>query len=82
MVKLRYRGTMAELTGKKDEEVEIGDVAGVLSYLQSQYGKNVAKQAKRMLITVQGTNIQLLNRFKTALDDGDTVCFLPLAAGG
>jgi len=82
MVELRYRGGLAELTGMKREEIETGDVAGVISYLQNQYGKKTAKQAKRMLITVQGTNIQLLNRFKTTLNDGDTVSFLPLAAGG
>ena len=82
MVQLRYRGGLAEMTGKKTEDIDASSIAGVMSYIESQYGKTAMKQAKRMLITVSGTSIQLLNRFKTPLSDGDTVSFLPLAAGG
>ena len=82
MVQLRYRGGLASITGKKTEEINASSVAEVMSYIEDQYGKTAMKQAKRMLITVGGTNIQLLNRFKTSLSDGDIVSFLPLAAGG
>ena len=82
LITLRYRGSLAELTGKKAEQMDAANVAEVISYIKNQYGNAAAKQAERMLITVNGTGIQLLGRFKTPLADGDVVAFLPLAAGG
>ena len=82
MITLRYRGNLAELTGKTAEEIDASNVAEVISYIRNQYGKAAAKQAERMLITVNATGIHLLARFKTPLEDGDVVSFLPLAAGG
>ena len=50
--------------------------------------KNVARgfhahrNLQQMLIAVNGTNIQLLERCKTRLNEGDRVAFLPLSGGG
>lgn len=82
MAELKYWGEMMALTGKKGEELHAASVAEVLSFVEKQYGKAALKEAKRMLITVDGTNIQLLSRFKTPLSGGETVSFLPLSGGG
>lgn len=81
-VKVKYWGDMLTLTGKKQEEISATTVNDVLSYLQTQYGKASLKAAKRMLIAVNGTNIQLLGRYKTPLAEGDVIAFFPLCAGG
>ena len=82
MAELTYWGGMKALTGKKGEPVQAGSIAEVFLFLETQYGKAARKEARRMLITVDGTNIQLLQRFKTPLSDGATVSFLPLSGGG
>lgn len=82
MAELKYWGELMALTGKRSEALQAGSIAEVLSFLERQYGKAALKEAKRMLITVDGTNIQLLERFKTPLSGGATVSFLPLSGGG
>lgn len=82
MAELKYWGELMALTGKKSETTQAASVSEVLSFVEKQYGKAALKEAKRMLIAVDGTNIQLLNRFKTPLSDGSTVSFLPLSGGG
>ncbi|MDL2236179.1 MoaD/ThiS family protein [Christensenellaceae bacterium OttesenSCG-928-L17] len=82
MVTLKYWGSLMELTGKRSECVEAQTLAEVLAFLERTYGKECLKQAKRMLIAVDGTNIQLLSRYKTSLKGGQTVSFLPLSGGG
>ena len=82
MAVIKYRGHMTKLTGKNEETVNAASVSDVLSYIRDTYGKAAHKEAKRMLIAVNGTNIQHLGRYKTALKDGDSVAFFPLSAGG
>lgn len=82
MAELNYWGALAALTGKKSEALHAGSIAEVLSFVEKQYGRAAFQEAKRMLITVDGTNIQLLERFKTPLSGGETVSFLPLSGGG
>lgn len=82
MAELIYWGKLKDLTEKKGESVDIRDVSAALAHIEKQYGKAALKEAKRMLIAVDGTNIQLLERFKTTLRDGQTVSFLPLSGGG
>lgn len=82
MIHIKYWGSLMDTVGKKEEQIEAQTVGEVISYIQSQYGKAAAKEAKSMLIVVNGTNIQLLQRYKTPLADGETVTFMPLSAGG
>lgn len=82
MIYLKYWGGMKDLTGKAGEEITAGTMADVLHHIETAYGKPGLKEAKRMLITVDSTNIQLLARYKTPLADGATVMFLPLSGGG
>lgn len=82
MVTLKYWGGMLDLTKKNTEDIQAATVADALAFIENTYGKAGLKEAKRMLITVDGTNIQLLSRYKTPLANGATVAFLPLSAGG
>lgn len=82
MIELKYWGGLEPLTGKRFEEISASTVGEVLDFIQGQYGKAALKEAKRMLIAVNGTNIQLLDRYKTTLSEGDKVTFMPLSAGG
>ncbi len=81
-IQVKYWGELITLTGKKDDEVEASSVAELIKQLEKTYGKAAAKEGKRMLIAVNGTNIQLLERCKTRLNEGDRVAFLPLSGGG
>ncbi len=82
MINLIYWGGLREVTGKKDEKTLAGNVGEALSFIEERYGKAGLKEARRMLIVVNGTNIQLLQKFKTPLKDDDVVSFMPLSAGG
>ena len=82
MIELKYWGGLMVIVGKKSETIDAGTEDDVLNYIKTQYGKAAQREAKRMLIVVNGTNIQLLNRYKTKLSASDQVAFLPLSAGG
>ncbi len=72
-VEVQYLGNMAEVTGKRQEVMRADSVDDILSYIEEQYGKAVLKEAKRMIIAVNGTDIRLLARCKTGLAHGDRV---------
>ena len=40
------------------------------------------REAKRMLIVINGESIQLRRGYKTALAEGDCLSFLPICGGG
>lgn len=81
-VTLRYRGPLQDQT-KITEEIAFGDyISDVLKHIKQLYGKNAYKQARSMLITINGESIVNRKVFKSELKDGDTVSFLPVSAGG
>lgn len=82
MAELIYYGKLRELTGKKSESADVKTIEDALRLIGAEYGRTAGKEARRMLITVNGTGIQLLDRYRTALGSGDSVSFLPLGAGG
>lgn len=82
MAELKYHGDMKSLTGKASENCNAKDIKEVFTYLKAAYGKPCEKEAKKMLIVINGTSIQLKEGFKTKLDDNDTVSFLPVCGGG
>ena len=82
MVSIVYRDDLSELTDKSSDTVEAGTVKEVLTFIKVTYGKSAYKLAKKMLITVNGDSITLLDNTKTRLQNGDTVSFLPICGGG
>ena len=81
-VDVTYRGALPELTGTSSELVEAGTVAEVMAHIKRKYPKEAYREAKRMLIVVNGESIQLRRGIKTALAEGDRLSFLPICGGG
>jgi molybdopterin synthase sulfur carrier subunit len=81
-INVTYRGDLAQVIGKRDEQIEAATIAEALRYIKAAYGKEAYRAAKSMLIVVNGVGIHHGKVFATQLADGDKVSFLPLAAGG
>ncbi|MCL2600245.1 MAG: MoaD/ThiS family protein [Treponema sp.] len=81
-VTVKYRAHLATLTGTATEEIEAATVKDVLRHVKTRFGTDAEKQAKVMLIAVNGKTILQLSGFKTALGSGDEVCFFPICGGG
>ena len=81
-VRIKYRGSLAALTGTAEEILEAADVKDVLRFIRERHGREAEKSARTMLIAVNGESILLLRRYKTVLNEGDVLSFFPLCAGG
>lgn len=81
-VKVVYRGALPELTGTGEERVEAAAVAEVMAHIKRKYPKEAYREAKRMLIVINGESIQLRQGYRTALSEGDRLSFLPICGGG
>jgi molybdopterin synthase sulfur carrier subunit len=81
-ITLRYRAQLAALTGKGEDRIEAKDVKDALNHIKKTYGAPAAKTAKTMLIAVNGESILHLKMYKTGLNAGDELSFLPICAGG
>ena len=53
-VKVVYRGALPELTGTGEERVEAATVAEVMAHIKRKYPKEAYREAKRMLIVING----------------------------
>jgi len=81
-VTVKYRSYLAELTKTASESLEAATLKDVLKHIKTHFGAEAEKQAKTMLIAVNGQSVHHLAHFKTALKDGDEVSFLPICGGG
>ncbi len=82
MITVKYRGDLYLKIKKRQEEFKAAKVWDLLQQIKAAYGKEIYKEAKRMLITVNNESILLHKGYKTILKDGDVVTFFPIAAGG
>ncbi|MBQ9979820.1 MAG: MoaD/ThiS family protein [Oscillospiraceae bacterium] len=82
MITVKYRGVLAELTGKLQEQIDAATVNDVMKYVKKTYSAAAYKEAKKLLIVINGDSILLHKGFKTPTSDGDTVSFLPVCGGG
>ncbi len=82
MPRVYYYGSLREMTGKKDEELDVPDVKNCLNTVRQLYGKEAYKEAKRSLITLNGVSILSIDNFKTKTKPEDEVRFLPICGGG
>ena len=80
-VKVYYRA-LSQQTGKTEETIPAETVKDVLAYIKKTYGSDTYKEARRMLIAVDGDSIQLHKGFDTRLEEGMEVRFLPICGGG
>jgi molybdopterin converting factor small subunit len=81
-IAVRYRGNLAEAIGIREESIEAATVAEVLRHVKARTDRATYRNAKAMLIAVNGVSILKKRGFGTALSGGDVVSFLPLASGG
>ena len=81
-VKVRYRAHLAGLTKTGEEQVEAATVKEVIRHIGKCFGTQAEKTAKSMIVAVNGQSILHLDLFKTVLQDGDEVSFLPICGGG
>ena len=81
-ITIKYRGQLALLTGTPEEIFEAKNVEGVLKTIRERHGREAEKTARTMLIALNGESILLLKGYKTKLEEGDTISFFPLCAGG
>jgi molybdopterin synthase sulfur carrier subunit len=81
-VKAKYRGYLTTLTGAAEEDFDEKNVDGLLISIGKRHGRDAEKAARAMIIALNGENILLLKKYKTALKEGDSLSFFPLCAGG
>jgi len=90
-VKIRAFGELIEALGHENviELEEETTVEHILSILAKKHGglkedflRGYHDDQPNMVILINGLNIQLLDKIKTIVRDGDTVSLLPPAAGG
>ena len=79
---VQYRGGLEALTGCKSEVLAAAGVGDVLRQVRRKYGGKAYRQAKAMLIVVDGRSIALAEGFRTKLSGCGEVMFLPVCGGG
>jgi molybdopterin converting factor small subunit len=81
-IRARYRAHLADITAIGEESLEASSVNEVLKHIKKSFGSMAEKTARAMIIAVNGQNILQLKVFKTPLQDGDEVSFVPICGGG
>ncbi|MCL1929307.1 MAG: MoaD/ThiS family protein [Treponema sp.] len=81
-VTVKYRAHLATLTKIASEQITAATVKDVLRHIKAHFGAEAEKLGKTMLIAVNGESILQHAHFKTALQDGDEISFLPICGGG
>ena len=81
-VHVKYRSVLVPLTGTAEETFDARNVEDVLKEIGKRHNREAEKATRAMIIALNGENILLLKRYKTALSAGDTISFFPLGAGG
>ncbi|MDR2434904.1 MAG: MoaD/ThiS family protein [Treponema sp.] len=81
-ITVRYRARLADLTGTGEEIIEADDVREALRLIERKHGAAAERVAKTMLIAVNGESILHLKLYKTPLQAGDVLSFLPICGGG
>lgn len=92
-VLVRFFTTLREITGKKEEQIELSksaSVNSVLKKLSENYGADfndymfdeLGDVRSHLEILVNGRSVSTLSGLKTKLKDGDQVAILPPVGGG
>ncbi|MGE5422165.1 MAG: MoaD/ThiS family protein [Ignavibacteriales bacterium] len=82
MINVQYFGRIRQLTGKQGDEIKAGKVSEVIRQIEKLYGRNIAKEAEKCFVMVNGRNAALIKGFRTQLKSGDLVQILPPTGGG
>lgn len=82
MVTVMYHGRIPDLCGATEDRIDAKTVSDVMRHVRRSYPAEVVREAKKMLIVVNGESILQRRVFRTKLEDGDVVGFLPICGGG
>lgn len=82
MITVKYYAPIRGVTGVTEETLDAASVNDVVRHIKSAYGKEAQKAAKSALVVVNDVSIGQYDDWKTKLNDGDVVGFLPLCGGG
>ena len=92
-VTIRYLSVIREITGPRDEVIEVDNgatVEDVLKMLSKKYGKAFDRRIRsgrdirglQIIYFIDGKNIANLDGFKTAVNDESELVIIPPVAGG
>lgn len=92
-VTVRFFTTLREVTGKKEEQIELTrptTVSSLLKQLSKKYGEEyqdyvfdeLGDVRGHLQVLVNGQSVTALRGFRTTLKDSDQVAILPPVGGG
>ncbi|HEX9908806.1 MAG TPA: ubiquitin-like small modifier protein 1 [Thermoplasmata archaeon] len=88
-ITVRLFATLREAAGDSRADLDADDVAEMLDVLRSRYGKNLGtmldsarRDPDRLVILVNGRNLDHKVQWSTKLRDGDEVAIFPPVSGG
>ncbi len=79
MVRLIYKGSLKELTGRENEEIDAKKLKDIVKYVKKTYGADAEQAVKQALITVDKLRCY---EPSTVLPPDCTVEFYPFCGGG
>lgn len=82
MIKVIYFGNLAQKTRTKEDTFEAKSLNQLLGKIKTKYGKEIYKDAKTSHIIINEDNAAFVGGFASKLQDGDSIKFLPICAGG
>jgi len=90
---VHYFTVLREITGKREEEIDIQEgstIEDALNFLNGKYGKKFERyifsgrehKGVRLLFLVDGQNVEKLDGLRTKLQNGSVLTIVPPVAGG
>jgi len=92
-IKVRFFTSLREITGKKEDEIQLPSIITVgelLAHLSKKYGRDFTDYVydekgnvqTYIQILINGRGINAFQGFETKLKEGDTVAIFPPVGGG
>ena len=82
MIKVIYRGQYKQYLRCDTEYYEANNIKELLRHIKHKHGNKIYKFLKQGHIALNDKSINLLSRYATKLQDGDTVIIMPICCGG
>jgi molybdopterin synthase sulfur carrier subunit len=80
--KVRYYASLRQVTGKREDEFEVGTVKEMLDTVSRTYQGKVDRYLKMSTVLVNGKNVIHIKGRRTRLGHDDVVSIFPPMGGG